>query len=144
MKIEPLFTAVATASGGRNGHTAAQDGSLRADLSVPQAMGGPGKPNTTTPEHLFAAGYAACFGSALDYVGSKAKTNARSASVTCSVSIGRRASGGFGLAVKLHVVDEKIPQAELEALARVAHEKICPYSQATRGNVQVDITVEGA
>ena len=144
MKMEPLYTAVATASGGRNGHTAAQDGSLSAELSVPQAMGGPGKPNTTTPEHLFAAGYAACFGGALDYVGSKAKMSARSALVTCSVSIGRRAGGGFGLAVKLHVVDEKIPHAELEALARIAHEKICPYSHAMRGNIQVDITVQGA
>jgi organic hydroperoxide reductase OsmC/OhrA len=59
--IKPLFTATATATGGRNGHTQANDGSVSADLSVPKAMGGPGKPGTTTPEHLFAAGYAACF-----------------------------------------------------------------------------------
>jgi len=64
--IKPLFTATATATGGRNGHTEASDGSVRGDLSVPTAMGGPGKPGTTTPEHLFAAGYAACFGGALD------------------------------------------------------------------------------
>jgi osmotically inducible protein OsmC len=61
-KIKPLFTATATATGGRNGHTEASDGSVSADLSVPKEMGGPGKPHTTTPEHLFAAGYAACFG----------------------------------------------------------------------------------
>jgi Ohr subfamily peroxiredoxin len=67
-KIKPLFTANATATGGRNGHTEASDGSVKADLSVPKAMGGPGKPGTTTPEHLFAAGYAACFGGALDFV----------------------------------------------------------------------------
>jgi organic hydroperoxide reductase OsmC/OhrA len=67
--IKPLFTATATATGGRNGHTQASDGSVSADLSVPKAMGGPGKPGTTTPEHLFAAGYAACFGGALDFVG---------------------------------------------------------------------------
>ena len=68
-KINPLFTATATAKGGRNGHTNASDGSVGVDLSVPKAMGGPGKPNTSTPEHLFACGYAACFGGALDYVG---------------------------------------------------------------------------
>lgn len=66
--IKPVFTATATAKGGRNGHTAADDGSVSVDLSVPKAMGGPGKPNTSTPEHLFAAGYAACFGGALDFI----------------------------------------------------------------------------
>src|SRR5580692_6089397 len=103
--IKPLFTAVATATGGRNGHTAAQDGSLGADLSVPKAMGGPGKPNTTTPEHLFAAGYAACFGGALDFVATQKKVDAKGAQITCGVSIGPRDGGGFGLAVKLHVED---------------------------------------
>jgi Ohr subfamily peroxiredoxin len=144
VNIKPLFTAVATATGGRNGHTRAEDGSLSVDLSVPEAMGGRGKPHTTTPEHLFAAGYAACFGSALDYVASRANIQAKSASVSCSVSIGRRSGGGFGLAVKLHVVDARIPQAELEALARIAHEKICPYSHATRGNLEVALSVQGA
>ena len=88
--IEPLFTAAATATGGRNGHTQASDGSVSADLSVPKAMGGPGKPGTTTPEHLFAAGYAACFGGALDFVGKQHKTDASKASVTAEVSIGPR------------------------------------------------------
>ena len=142
-KINPLFTAVATATGGRNGHTAAQDGSVSADLSVPKAMGGPGRPNTTTPEHLFAAGYAACFGGALDYVATQKKVNAKRAAVTCSVSIGPRDGGGFGLAVALHVVDTSIPQKELAALAREAHEQICPYSHATRDNVRVDLSVQG-
>jgi lipoyl-dependent peroxiredoxin len=142
--IKPLFTATATAVGGRNGHSEAQDHSVSVDLSVPKAMGGPGKPGTTTPEHLFAAGYAACFGGALDFVASQKKQNAKGASVTCSVSIGPRDAGGFGLAVKLHVQDKSLAQRELEALAREAHEKICPYSHATRGNVQVDVTVEGA
>ncbi len=142
--IKPLFTAVATARGGRNGHTQAEDGSVSADLSVPKAMGGPGRPNTTTPEHLFAAGYAACFGGALDFVGAQHKKNARNAVVTCSVSIGPRDGGGFGLAVKLHVLDTDIPQSELEELAREAHEKICPYSNATRGNVRVDLSVQGS
>jgi lipoyl-dependent peroxiredoxin len=144
LNIKPVFTAIATATGGRNGHAAAQDGSVSVDLSVPKAMGGPGKPNTTTPEHLFAAGYAACFGGAMDYVAAQKKVDAKGASVTCSVSIGPRDAGGFGLAVKLQVVDPRLPQQQLEALAREAHDKICPYSHATRGNVQVDLTVQGA
>ena len=144
MSIKPLFTATATAVGGRNGHSEAQDHSVSVDLSVPKAMGGPGKPGTTTPEHLFAAGYAACFGGAVDYVASQKKINAKGASITCSVSIGPRDAGGFGLAVKLHVKDASLPQQQLETLAKEAHEQICPYSHATRGNVQVDLTVEGA
>ena len=84
MGIKPLFTATATAVGGRNGHAEADDGSVRVDLSVPQAMGGPGKPNTTTPEHLFAAGYAACFGGALDYVAKQKHKDASKARVTCA------------------------------------------------------------
>jgi lipoyl-dependent peroxiredoxin len=132
--IKPLFTATATATGGRNGHTEASDGSVR----------GPGKPGTATPEHLFAAGYAACFGGALDFVGKQHKKDASKARITADVSIGPRDGGGFGLAVKLHVEDPSLPQSELEALAKEAHEKICPYSHATRGNVDVQIDVKGA
>ncbi len=142
-RITPLFTAAASATGGRNGHTAADDGSVRADLSVPKAMGGSGKEGTTTPEHLFAAGYAACFGGALDFVASQQKKNARDARVTARVSIGPREGGGFGLAVALRVEDRSMPTAELRALAQEAHEKICPYSHATRGNVEVTLEVEG-
>lgn len=142
--IKPLFTATATATGGRNGHTAASDGTVKADLSVPKAMGGPGKPGTTTPEHLFAAGYAACFGGALDYVAKQHKQNATGAKITCAVSIGPRDGGGFGLAVKLTVDDRSLPQATLDSLAREAHEKICPYSHATRNNVNVELEVKGA
>jgi Ohr subfamily peroxiredoxin len=144
MSIKPLFTATATATGGRNGHTEAQDHSIAADLSVPKAMGGPGRPGTTTPEHLFAAGYAACFGGALDYVATRNKKNAKNATVTCSVTIGPRDAGGFGLMVKLHVTDKSLPQAELASLAKEAHEQICPYSHATRNNVPVELEIEGA
>jgi osmotically inducible protein OsmC len=143
-KINPLFTATATATGGRNGHTEASDGSVKADLSVPKEMGGPGKPGTATPEHLFAAGYAACFGGALDFVAKQHKKNAAKATVTCAVSIGPRDGGGFGLAVKIHVEDKSLPQSELSALVQEAHEKICPYSHATRGNVDVKLEVQGA
>ena len=143
-KINPLFTATATASGGRNGHTESDDGMVKADLSVPKAMGGPGKPGTATPEHLFAAGYAACFGGALDFVAKQKKKDATKAKITCAVSIGPREGGGFGLAVKMRVEDTSLPQADLAALAREAHEKICPYSHATRGNVDVQFEVVGA
>lgn len=143
-KIKPLFTASATATGGRNGHTEASDGTVSADLSVPKAMGGPGKPGTATPEHLFAAGYAACYGGAIDFVAKQHKKDGSKVQVTADVSIGPRDGGGFGLAVKLTVVDPSLPQADLEALATEAHEKICPYSHATRGNVDVQIVVEGA
>src|SRR5436305_8734402 len=141
--IKPLFTATATATGGRNGHTESSDGVVKADLSVPKAMGGPGKPGAATPEHLFAAGYAACFGGALDYVGKQRKKDAAKARITCAVTIGPRDGGGFGLAVKLRVEDKSLPQADLAALTREAHEKICPYSHATRGNVSVDFEVVG-
>ena len=143
-KINPLFTATATATGGRNGRTASDDGLVKAELSVPKAMGGPGKAGTATPEHLFAAGYAACFGGALDFVGKQHKKDASKAKVTCAVSIGPREGGGFGLAVKMHVEDKSLPQAELATLVREAHEKICPYSHATRGNVNVQFEVLGA
>ena len=142
-KIKPLFTATATAQGGRNGHTESSDGIVKADLSVPKEMGGPGKPGTATPEHMLAAGYAACFGGALDFVAKRQKKNASKSKVTAAVTIGPREAGGFGLAVKLQVEDRSLPQAELEALAREAHERICPYSHATRNNVDVQLTVTG-
>jgi lipoyl-dependent peroxiredoxin len=142
-KIKPLFTATATAIGGRNGHTESSDGVVKADLSVPKEMGGPGKPGTATPEHLFAAGYAACFGGAIDFVARQKKKDASKAKVTCAVTIGSREGGGFGLAVKLQVEDRSLPQAELAALAKEAHEQICPYSHATRNNVDVQLTVSG-
>src|ERR1700756_5699259 len=143
-KITPLYTATASATGGRNGHTESSDGVVKVDLSLPKEMGGAGRPGTATPEHLFAAGYAACFGGALDFVAKQQKKDASKARVTCAVSIGPRELGGFGLAVKLMIEDKSLAQAELAALAREAHEKICPYSHATRGNVDVQLKVVGA
>ena len=142
--IKPLFTASAIATGGRNGHTETSDGLVKADLSVPKGMGGPGRAGAATPEHLFAAGYAACFGGALDFVGKRHRKDATRARITCAVSIGPRDAGGFGLAVKLSVEDRSLPQAELAALAQEAHQQICPYSHATRGNVPVELSVQGA
>ena len=142
--IQPLFAITATATGGRNGHSETQDGAVSVNLSVPKEMGGPGKPDTVTPEHLFAAGYAACFGGALDFVAKQAKKNASHAKIACSVAIGPREGGGFGLAVRMQVEDQNVPQNELEALVNEAHEKICPYSHATRGNIEIVFTVIGA
>ena len=141
--IKPLFTATATSTGGRNGRSQADDGSVGVNLSVPKAMGGPGKPDTTTPEHLFACGYAACFGGALDFVAKKHKKDATGAKITCAVSVGPRDKGGFGISVVMKVEDPSIPTAELQALVNEAHEQICPYSHATRNNVPVEMTVTG-
>jgi lipoyl-dependent peroxiredoxin len=142
--IKPLYTATATVSGGRNGHGESSDGVVSVDLSVPKELGGPGKPGTATPEHLFAVGYAACFGGAVDLVAKQHKADASKATITSAVSIGPRDGGGFGLAIKMRVEDKSLPQAELETLVREAHEKICPYSHATRGNVPVTFEVVGA
>lgn len=140
---KPLFTATSTAVGGRNGHSEAHDGTVSVSLSVPKVMGGPGKEGTTTPEHLFATGYAACYGGALDFIAKAAKKDATGARITCAVTVGLREGGGFALAIKMTVEDRSIPQAELAAFAKEAHEKVCPYSHATRNNVPVTFEVLG-
>src|ERR1700734_835506 len=99
--VDVKYTAHATAKGGRNGHTQNSDGLVSVDLSVPKAMGGPGKPNTTTPEDLFAAGYAACFGGACEFMGLKLKLKPASVEVKAAVGIGAKPDGGFGLKVDL-------------------------------------------
>ncbi len=139
--MKPLYTATATASGGRNGHVASDDGLVSLDLAIPAPMGGPG--GGSNPEQLFAAGYAACFHSALQFVAGQSKTDVSGSSVTGHVSIGMREDGpGFGLAVHHEVALPSLSQAEAEALVAKAHE-VCPYSNATRGNVDVQFTVTG-
>ncbi len=140
--IKPLVTAVAHSSGGRNGHVETTDESVSVDLSVRKEMGGPGLPNTTTPEHLFAAGYAACFGGAIEFVASQRKKRASDAVVSCEVSVGPREGGGYGIAVKMRVSIPSLDNSEAESIVQEAHEKICPYSHATRGNIDVDLAVE--
>jgi Ohr subfamily peroxiredoxin len=137
--IKPLVSATAINTGGRNGHSETTDGSVTANFSVPKAMGGPGLPNTTTPEHLFAAGYAACFGGALEFVASRHKKSVAGATVTCHVSVGPREGGGFGLAVKMQLKVPTLPGADARALAQETHEQICPYSHATRGNIDFSL-----
>src|SRR5882762_5329968 len=111
--IKPLVTATAVNTGGRNGHSETTDHSVSANFSVPKAMGGPGLPNTTTPEHLFAAGYAACFGGALEFVARQNKRDASKAKVTCAVATGPRDGGGFGIAVNLQIEERNIDQTDL-------------------------------
>ena len=129
--IKPLYTAHGTANGGRTAIPAPTTESWTS-ISRCRRRWRPGKPNTGTPEHLFAAGYAACFGGALDFIANQHKKDASKATVKCAVSIGPREKGGFGLAVVLDVTDASLPQGELQSLAEEAHEKICPYSHATR------------
>jgi lipoyl-dependent peroxiredoxin len=142
--IQPAYTVTAINTGGRNGHSETTDHSVSVNLSVRKEMGGPGLPNTTTPEHLFAAGYAACFGSALERVARQHKKNVAGAVVTCSVSLGPREAGGFGIAVRMQVTVPTLPTSEARALVDETHERICPYSNATRGNIDFALEVEGA
>jgi lipoyl-dependent peroxiredoxin len=142
--IQALVTATATSTGGRNGHSATSDGSVSVNLSVPKEMGGPGLPDTTTPEHLFAAGYAACFGGALEFVAKQEKKDVAGAVVTCSTSVGPREGGGFGIAVLMHVKVPTMSREEAVPLVIETHEKVCPYSHATRGNIEFTLEVEGA
>lgn len=138
MALKILYTAHAKAAGGRNGHAESSDKLVSVDLSVPKAMGGPGKPGTTTPEDLFAAGYAACFGGAVDYAAKLKKLNVSDIAVEAAVGIGTTDAGGFGLKVDLTVSLRGLNQADAEALVHAAHQ-ICPYSNATRNNIEVGL-----
>jgi Ohr subfamily peroxiredoxin len=138
VRMQPIYTTTALATGdGRNGHTATDDGQLDLDVRVPKEMGGGG---ATNPEQLFAAGYAACFHSALKLVAGQEDVDTTGTEVSATVSIGMLDGGGFGLAVELDVHIPAADQATAEALAAKAHE-VCPYSNATRGNVDVQLSV---
>jgi Ohr subfamily peroxiredoxin len=134
-----LYTAEATAVGGRDGGVKSADGVLDLSLAVPKELGGPGGAKTN-PEELFAAGYSACFHSALKLVASKAKVNVHDSTVTARVGIGPNDAGGFGLEVELDVVLPKADLESAESVVRAAHQ-VCPYSNATRGNIPVKLTV---
>ncbi|WP_406186902.1 organic hydroperoxide resistance protein [Streptomyces sp. NBC_01006] len=136
--MDALYTAVATANG-REGRTVSSDGQIDLALAMPPALGGSGQ--GTNPEQLFAAGYAACFASALGLVGRQAKVDTGEVSVTAEVSIGKD-DNGFGLAVTLRVeLPESLAGETGELLVKQAHE-VCPYSKATRGNIPVELVVE--
>jgi lipoyl-dependent peroxiredoxin len=134
-----VYTAKATAQGGRDGKVATNDGKLDVVVAPPVEMGGSGK--GTNPEQLFAAGYAACFHSALKLVARKTRQDADSSTVTAEVGIGPINGGaGFGLEVVLEVSLPGVDRAVAEELVAKAHE-VCPYSNATRGNIKVDLKV---
>jgi Ohr subfamily peroxiredoxin len=135
-----LYTASATATGdGRSGHTRSSDGVLDFDLAVPKEMGGPGG-HLTNPEQLFAAGYAACFHGALKRVAAKQKITLTDTAITVDVGIGPNDQGGFGLSVAIEAELPGLDEATAQSLIEAAHQ-LCPYSNATRGNVPVDLTV---
>ena len=134
-----LYTASATATGdGRNGHTRSSDGIIDQELATPVEMGGAG--GATNPEQLFAAGYAACFLSAMKMIARKEKAPIADAAVTADVGIGPNDAGGFGLTVALHVEMSGVDEATAQKLADAAHQ-VCPYSNATRGNIDVTVDV---
>ncbi len=135
--IKPLYTAEATAVGGRDGHTRSKDGFVDVDVRPPVEMGGAG--GGTNPEELFAAGYAACFQSALAVVARRSKVSVDGSTVTGKVTIGTIAGGGFGLAVALDVHIPDVDGATTTSLMEAAH-LVCPYSNATRGNIAVTLT----
>lgn len=139
MALQIAYTAEALATGdGRNGHTQTADGAISLDLASPQEMGGSG--NGANPEQLFAAGYAACFHGALRKVAGQEGADTTDSSVGAKVSIGKNDEGGFGLAVTLEVVLPHVSQEQAEELTQKAH-KVCPYSNATRGNIEVELLV---
>ena len=134
-----LYTAIATASG-RDGRSVTNDGKLDVTLALPVEMGGDG--NGTNPEQLFAAGYAACFASALKLVGGKQKLDVSDAAVTAEVGLGPNGAGGFALEVVLRVeLSDDISEADGKALLDATHQ-VCPYSNATRGNIPVTLIRE--
>ncbi|MGW6204204.1 organic hydroperoxide resistance protein [Streptomyces sp. NPDC055089] len=137
--MESIYTAVATATHGRDGRAVSADGKLDLQLAIPVEMGGNGE--GTNPEQLFAAGYAACFASALGLVGRQAKVDVTDAAVTGEVGIGKQGEG-FGLAVTLRVeLPSSVDEATGRKLVEQAHQ-VCPYSNATRGNIPVELVIE--
>ena len=141
MPTKVVYSTEATASGGgRDGKSATTDGALAVTLAVPKEMGGNGAGNN--PEQLFAVGYAACYLGAMRFAASSEKlgTVPADASVTSTVGIGPRADGGFGLQVELKVLMPGVERAVAEKIAERGH-FICPYSNATKGNIEVTTTV---
>jgi len=137
-----LYTAKAHVTGGRMaGHGATSDGALEVDLRIPEELGGPG--GGTNPEELFAVGFASCFESALAVIGRRKDQDTQDAAIDSSVSLLPSGDGGFKLAVGLDVTLPSVEDPELAVdLVRAAH-KVCPYSNATRGNIDVALTANG-
>ncbi|MBD8018020.1 organic hydroperoxide resistance protein [Kaistella pullorum] len=137
--MKTLYSTSVTAKGGRDGHVKSENGILELDVRTPKALGGKSD-DFANPEMLFAAGYAACFDSALNLMISKSKTETGETTVTAEVSIGQIENGRFGLAVLLNVNVPGVSQEEAETLVEKAHQ-VCPYSNATRNNIDVTLNV---
>jgi Ohr subfamily peroxiredoxin len=140
MSVNVLYRTSARATGGRDGHSATLDGAVDVALSTPKELGGAGG-DGVNPEQLFATGYAACFLGAIKFVAAQSKQKVPAdANVTATVGIGPRSEGGFGLEIALEISLPGVERAEAEALVEKAHQ-VCPYSNATRNNVNVGLTV---
>jgi len=137
--MKTLYTTQVTAQGGRNGKVKSENGVLDLEVRMPKALGG-ANDDFANPEMLFAAGYSACFDSALNRVISLSKKETGETTVTAKVSIGQIDNGGFGLAVELDVNIPGVSLEEAQALTEKAHE-VCPYSNATRNNIEVKLSV---
>jgi Ohr subfamily peroxiredoxin len=137
--MQILYTATATATNGREGHVKTDDGQLDLALTMPKGVGGPGGAGTN-PEQLFAMGYSACFGSALGVVARMQKVKTGPVTITAKVSLGKTEDGGFGLAVELEGHMPELSREQAEALMHAAHQ-VCPYSRATKGNIEVKLSV---
>ena len=138
--MKTLYQTSATATGGRNGHVVSQDGVLDLQLVIPKEMGGAGGA-LSNPEQLFAAGYAACFDSALAFVAAQRKLTPGNTQVDATVGIGPNGVGGFGLSVKLEVSIPGLARDAAQALLE-ATDRVCPYSNALRGNVEVELVLK--
>ncbi|MDR3514937.1 MAG: organic hydroperoxide resistance protein [Azospirillaceae bacterium] len=140
MSVNVLYRTTARATGGRDGHAATLDGTLDVKLTTPKELGGAGGAGNN-PEQLFAAGYSACFLGAMKFVASQGGPKVPAdTSVTATVGIGPRAEGGFGITVSLDIALPGLDHAAAEDLVAKAHQ-VCPYSNATRNNVDVKLTV---
>ncbi|MFC7441759.1 organic hydroperoxide resistance protein [Laceyella putida] len=137
--MKPLYTATVTAKGGRNGTVTSSDGVLQLDVRMPKELGGQGG-NATNPEQLFAAGYAACFDSALNLVARTKRVKVQETEVIAHVSIGKAEDGGFELAATLDVKVLGVEPEVAQELVQAAHQ-VCPYSRATKGNMNVTLLV---
>jgi len=137
MSVKPIYTAIATATGGRNGHVVSSDQVLDLDVRMPKELGGAGGAYTN-PEQLFAAGYSACFDSALNHVIRNEKITTGTTAVRAHVGIGSNNAGGFALVVSLEANVPEVDQQTADTLVEKAHQ-VCPYSNATRGNVEVSL-----
>ena len=137
--MKNLYTIGAKATGGRNGHVKSENTVLELEVRMPKALGG-ANDDYANPEMLFAAGYAACFDSALNLVIKQSKVQTGETTVTAKVSIGQLENGGFGLAAELQANIPGVSLEEAEVLTEKAHQ-VCPYSNATRGNIEVKISV---